>query len=175
MLELLLALAVLSVALLYFGGAVGATARQRVILRENAIAREGARAFLETLRSVDFATVYASYNENPADDPGGANTAPGPRFLVPGLEPLPTAVDGLQGEVLFPEIDLGAGVWELREDVVDRPLGMPRDLDGDAKVDDEDHATDYFILPVRVRLRWMGSSGPRVLDTYASLCEINRA
>jgi hypothetical protein len=43
-------------------------------------------------------------------------------------------------------------------------MGMPRDLDGDTFVDGDDHAGDYQILPVRVRLEWQGKGGARVLE-----------
>jgi hypothetical protein len=49
----------------------------------------------------------------------------------------------------------------LREDAVDAELGMPRDLDGDGTVDTDDHAGDYLVLPVRVRVTWDGVSGSR--------------
>lgn len=173
MLELLVALVVLAVAMLHFGSSVGSTARLRAILRENAVAREAARATIETLRGTPFADVYATYNGRPDDDPGGAGTAPGPRFLVAGLDPLETAADGLHGEIQFPEFDAGAGAVELREDAVDDDLGMPRDLNGDSTIDGDDRANDYFILPVRVRIEWEGTSGPRVLDTCTLLCEFN--
>jgi hypothetical protein len=41
---------------------------------------------------------------------------------------------------------------------------MPRDLTADNKIDGADHASDYFVLPVRVRLEWKGASGNRILE-----------
>jgi hypothetical protein len=41
---------------------------------------------------------------------------------------------------------------------------MPRDLNGDNIIDGEDHADDYLVLPVRIRIQWIGRMGPR---TYA--------
>ena len=38
-------------------------------------------------------------------------------------------------------------------------LGMPRDLNFEDGIDGFDHADDYVILPVTVRLAWRGVSG----------------
>jgi hypothetical protein len=40
---------------------------------------------------------------------------------------------------------------------------MRRDLDGDGTIDGDDHAADYRVLPVRVRVRWRGPDGDREL------------
>jgi hypothetical protein len=47
---------------------------------------------------------------------------------------------------------------------------MPRDLDGDGVVDALNHATNYVLLPVRVRVAWRGVSGARQLDFDTLLC-----
>ena len=49
----------------------------------------------------------------------------------------------------------------LREDVVVPELSMPRDLSGDLRVGGEDHAGDYIVLPVTIRVEWEGRSGRR--------------
>ena len=56
------------------------------------------------------------------------------------------------------------GVWQLREDVVDASVGMPRDLNADGAVDAFDHADDYVLLPVSVRLEWRDASGDRNVE-----------
>jgi hypothetical protein len=62
------------------------------------------------------------------------------------------------------------GALELREDVVDAGLGMPRDLNLDGVIDALDHSGDYRILPVRVLVEWTGMSGNRThrLETVLS-------
>ena len=65
--------------------------------------------------------------------------------------------DGLAGQVIFPTRVGFPGA--LREDVVDAKLGMPRDLDGDGVIDTANHAGNYRLLPVIVRVRWRGATG----------------
>ena len=48
--------------------------------------------------------------------------------------------DGMIGEVLLPGANVGTEVapeWQVREDVVDVELSLPRDLNGDSMVDRE--------------------------------------
>jgi type II secretory pathway pseudopilin PulG len=158
--ELVVGMAVLATAVLILSSVVGSLAQQRTVNRETALAVAAARNVLETLRSEDFGLVFARYNADPADDPGGAGSAPGARFAVPGLAPTTDAADGLTGEVQFPSV-AGPGGVELREDVELRVLGMPRDLSGDHVIDAADHGEGYFILPVQVRVRWQSPNGPR--------------
>lgn len=160
-LELAVGMSILLVALLIFSSVVSAVAKQRTSNRETGLAVAAARNMLERLRSEPFAEVFARYNSDPADDPGGAGTAPGNRFAVAGLDAAADALDGLQGEILFPVVDDVVDGLELREDVTIEALGMPRDLSGDNLVDDEDHSASYFILPVQVRIRWRSPSGIR--------------
>lgn len=172
--ELAVAMTILLAALLIFSSVVGSMARQRAVNRETALAIAAARNMLETLRSEAFGQVYALYNADPGDDPGGPNTAPGRRFAVAGLGAVPDALDGLQGEVVFPTADGLAGP-ELREDVELRALGMPRDLSGDNVIDTRDHRNDYFILPVRVEVRWSGRSGVRQYEMCTQLCSYRKS
>jgi type II secretory pathway pseudopilin PulG len=138
--------------------------------RESAIAQQAARAALEQLQGVPFGEVFASYNGWAGDDGGLTLAARGAGFVVAGLDPQPGDADGWCGEVLFPTTLVGAAP-QLREDVVDDPWGMPRDLNGDGLVDAADHSNDYRLLPVRVRVRWRGASGDRTLDMETLLCD----
>lgn len=174
LLELAVVLVVLLVALLIFSSTVSGMARQRTVNRETTLALAAARNVLETLRAEDFTAVYALYNSDPGDDPGGAGSAPGQRFAVPGLDAAPDAPGGLQGEILFPTVLDPVDGLELREDVDLRVLGMPRDLSGDHVVDGEDHGEGYAILPVQVRVSWIGPSGPRRYEMATQLCLFNR-
>ena len=95
---------------------------------------------------------------------------------MPGLDPLPDDADGRVGELIFPEVNTAAAlpaIWELREDAVIPELGLPRDLNGDSIVDAADHAADYAVLPVIVRLEWMGDFGPRIFEMHTMLVEFN--
>jgi hypothetical protein len=134
--------------------------------RETEGAQIAAANTLEFLRATPFDQCFALYNADPADDPAGAGTAPGASFAVPGLTARPGDPDGFVGEIVFPEI--GAA---LREDVANRDLGMPRDLNGDGVIDNADHAGDYAILPVRIRLQWTGRNGLRTLELDSMLVE----
>jgi hypothetical protein len=71
--------------------------------------------------------------------------------------------DGFPGEIVFP-ITLVGGVPQLREDVVNAKLGMPRDLNGDGVVDANNHAGNYQLLPVLVRVRWRGVGGNGLVE-----------
>jgi len=163
--ELMVVMTILLVAIGAFSGTVASAFSQRAVNRENALAATAAGNLLETMRDQEFALLFALYNEDPADDPGGAGTAPGNRFEIRGLDPAPGAVGDAVGEVIFPSV---AG--QLREDVVNDRLGMPRDLNGDQIVDSADHAGDYFRLPVAIRLRWTGKAGLREMTVHSMLC-----
>ncbi len=168
--EVSLVMVIMLVAISIFGNTVLSTARLRGLNRENALAAEAARTVVERMLNLPFEERYASYNSAAGDDPLGAGTAPGSRFAIAGLAPVPEAADGLIGELVFPDIDV-AGTPELRESLADPLLGMPRDLNGDLVVDDKDHAKDYILLPVLVRLRWLGGSGRREFRVYTQMAD----
>lgn len=100
--EVAVVLAILVVAASLFSRMLVATTGVREVNRENGLAAEAARVALERMRNVPFEEVFARYNPDPDDDPEGPGTAPGNRFAVPDLEALPTAPDGLQGEIVLP-------------------------------------------------------------------------
>lgn len=168
MVEVIVGMAVLLVALSILSRTIAGVSRQRAINHENGAAVAAAFSTFERMRNTDFDRVFARFNADPDDDPGGAGSAPGNRFLVDGLG-LDPAAGGFHGEIVFPEV---AG--ELREDVVNADLGMPRDLNNDSVVDGRDHANDYRILPVLIRIRWSGKAGVRDLEIATSLCEFRK-
>ena len=129
MLEVMLVMVVMTLAVSMLAGTITSTAKMGTLQLENAIATEAARERLEFMRIQDFDELFARFNEDPADDPGGAGTAPGANFDVLGLSPRETDLDNLCGQIRFP---VRSG--ELREDLVDAKLGMPRDLDMDGAV-----------------------------------------
>lgn len=123
-------------------GLVSSSALERMT-REQGIAREAAQGKLEELRATAFEEVLARYGASPGAD-----------FDVEGLRPRRDDPDGHVGAILFPVSELG----ELREDLELPRLGMPRDLTGDLELDGFDHSGDYRLLPVLVRLEWLGVS-----------------
>jgi hypothetical protein len=132
---------------------------------------------LERMLDTPFADRYALYNEDPLDDPGGAGSAPGSRFDVPGLPSVPGTPGGMAGTIRFPAVNVGtplAPVWELREDLVDPRLSMPRDLDSDFRVDALDHSGDYTRLPVEVRVEWQGRAGRQDYRLVTLMVEVRR-
>ena len=174
--ELLVVMAVLGVAVVMYTSMLIATTRQRVLHREQTLATNAARTIFEEMRNEPFPLVFAMYNADTEDDPEGPGTAPGNRFHVQGLPALAGAE--LHGEVVFPTTLVqgpeGLGE-ELREDVVDADIGMPRDLDGDSKIDGEDHSRDYTLLPVRIRVDWRGRNGPRHMALSSQLSYYRRS
>lgn len=169
-----MAMTLLSVAFLLYTSTAISVNREREAARENAIASDAAREVLETLRSEPLAGLYALYNRDPADDPGGPGTAPGNRFTVDGLKALPGMPDGTVGEIQLPEMEVAPGVWQLREDLLRTDLGTPRDLNADSIIDGNDHALDYTLLPVRVRLDWQGRFGPRSIEMDTLVVDYRR-
>jgi len=135
--------------------------------RERSLAADAGASAIEALKGVAFSEVFARFNSDGSDDPEGANTAPGAAFAVDGLTPRDDDLDGLVGEILFP-----GGPKKILEKVDDVELGMPRDLGGDDGIDAKDHAEDYEVLPVRVRLRWKGEQGDQQLDFVTVLTDL---
>lgn len=163
LIELSVALMVATLA----AGAIATTLTSSVSLsrsnRERATAHDAAALVLQQIRSETFSEVFARYNATAADDPA-AGVSPGAAFDVLGLRPTTNDADGRVGQVLFP----GDGL-ELRENLADRWLGTPRDLDGDGAATAGDHAAGYRILPVRVRVSWQGPGGTHNVDLVTVL------
>lgn len=132
--------------------------------RERSKALGIAEGVLERIRAEPFEEIFARYNATNADDPG-TGASPGAAFAVEGLRPVDGDPDGFVGAVEFP----GDGLV-LREDVVDRELGMPRDLNSDGIEDALDHAADYLVLPVRVSIVWQGAGGEKRVELVTTLC-----
>ncbi len=165
-LEVLIAFLVLCAGLLGFARAIGSSMTASTASYESTRAREAAREMLELIATSSTSEVFALYNDDPNDDPGGVGTAPGPHFEVEGL-PLSWDDDNaFAGEVLLPVFEKAPGM--LREDF-SGGLGMPRDLNGDGDIDDADHSGDYLMLPVTVRVEWRGSSGTSQVELRTML------
>ncbi len=174
LLEVVVAMAVLTLAFAMYSGAVIALGRQNQMMREEAVAGDACQEVIETMRSEPFAQLYSLYNHDTADDPLGEDTAPGARFEVWGLDPAPGAPEEIAGEVFLPEIEVSPGVWQLREDIDDPDLGMPRDLNGDSRIDGLDHSSDYIHLPTLLRVEWKGLNGVRRFEIVTMCTEYRR-
>jgi len=173
--EIAVALPIVLIALGMFVQMLSAGTELRRGCAEDWSAGAGAQQVLEEIRNEPFRDVFRLYNADPFDDPAGPGTAPGASFTVEGLMPRPDDPDRAVGSIVFPFVNVGsevAPVWQVREDMVDAELGMPRDLDGDVLVDDLDHSDDFTLLPVLVRIQWQGRHGPRELRLHTVFSEL---
>jgi type II secretory pathway pseudopilin PulG len=157
LIQVILAASLLTLAALSFSGVQVNSMTLAATNRETAAARNLIRQVLEQMQDVDASKVYATYNADPTDDPGGDGTAIGDAFAVN------TDAGDMTVTVDFP------GDGSLREDVTDEALGMPQDLNGDRVIDSEDHAYDYKLLPVRILVEWRGRSGLRTMEIHATV------
>ena len=155
LLEIIIAMGILVVAVVGIMSALVSAVRVDEATAEQVRALNACKSKIEEMKMQPFAEVWRRYNTNGADDPGGANTAPGANFAVTGLVPLATDADGMPGQVIFPET---AG--NVSETVVDARLATPRDLNGDGDSLDVNVSTTYRLLPVRVVVDWRGAKGP---------------
>ena len=169
LLEVLVGGVVLTLGAVGMAGAMLSSLTLQRCESEAALARVAAERAIEELSAVDFDDVYAVYNASTQDDAGRSVAARGAHFTVAGLRVRPGDADRNCGRVSFPTVTAGGVEW-LREDVVDAPLGMPRDLNGDGVLDGMDHAADYSILPVRVRVEWCGARGDETFELETILC-----
>ncbi|MBI2901589.1 MAG: prepilin-type N-terminal cleavage/methylation domain-containing protein [Planctomycetes bacterium] len=163
LLEVVIALAVFSIAALGLASVIFSTSRLNEGNRERTVVENAARSMIEKMRNEEFAEIFRLYNSDPADDPLGPGTGPGANFAVTGLQAIEGDPDGLPGRIEFPTV-----VNELREDFDLPELQMPRDLSGDGLVDGNNHAADYRILPVTVVVEWR-SIGGTTRTTYRTV------
>jgi prepilin-type N-terminal cleavage/methylation domain-containing protein len=162
--ELLVVMTVLAVAVAMLTNTLAAVMRLEPASRETGQALDAARSAAEELRATPFGEIFATWDADPADDPGGPGSARGAGFAAFPLLPQAGDPDGLVGRVELPAVG-----GELREDVVDAELGMPRDLNLDGVIDAADHAGDYEILPFRVVLEWRNAAQARRLVTCSEV------
>jgi prepilin-type N-terminal cleavage/methylation domain-containing protein len=157
LLELMITVTLVSLVLVALSNSILTSMKVTGVNKESALASDGIADLVERLQGVGhFKDVFALYNANPNDDPGIPGSAPGNHFSVHGLQVPDDEPGGSVGEIIFPTIGN-----QLREDVVLPDLGMPRDLNGDGIIDSADHAADYKLLPVLIRLHWKGVGAKR--------------
>ena len=168
LLEIAVGIAILVTGILGFAQAMVVLERGQVRTREVGRATQAARQMLERIQAEAFPDAFRNFNGDPNDDPAGPNTGAGKNFNVFGLSARLDDADGFAGEVIFPT---PAGLpGSLMENVVDSKLGMPRDLNGDGAINTVvSYASTYTILPVRVRVQWVGPSGPGEVELRTML------
>jgi len=170
MIELTLVISVLLVAFLALSQSLVTSMALTRVNRESALATDGIRRVIEQMQGEkNFDLLFRLYDSDPLDDPGPL-PAPGNTFKIEGLEPSPDDPDGIVGEIVFPVIETAGGP-ELHEDIDMPELSMPRDLDGDGLIDSLDHAGNYRLLPVIVRVRWKGISGERTAEARTLIAD----
>jgi len=162
-LEVFCAVVVLTVAATAFGQSLVKGLCLSDSTHQRALAQQQARSVVEDLQGADFDQVFALYNASSADDAG--QNAPGASFAVSGLTPLANDADGQAGAIVFP-----VSGTQLRENLTLHSLGMPHDLNGDGVIDAANHAGDYRLLPVLVRVSWRGPNGPMQVELRTILC-----
>jgi type II secretory pathway pseudopilin PulG len=154
--ELMVSFSVLMIVLLGFSRMLLSSQMASSTTHEATLAKEAARSMVEVLQASRLSAVYATYNSDPADDPGAPGSAPGTAFDVRGLEAPLGDADGRVGQILFPELN-----GELTENLNVPQYGwVDLDLNGDGDHDDADVSDDYKYLPVLVRVAWNGAGGP---------------
>ena len=165
LLEVMVAMSILVIALT---GALGLLLQNMVVTeahRRQVAAIKAAEQRIEQLRdtqTTNLHEIYNLYNNDPADDPGGPGTGPGPNFDVPGLLLQSGDTDGFCGRVYFPTTTVGANE-ELREDSSVTELGGGTiDFDGLNGIDSNDHSLNdnLTLLPVCVIVEWQMGNKP---------------
>ncbi len=167
MVEVMISLTVLTVAVYLMSSTITATMGHSAKRKERTLALEAAMNTLETMRALPFRELCLLYNSDPLDDPDGPNTAPGNTFEVNGLTPGQNATAA--GVILMPTFN-----GKVREDVIMPALGMPRDLSGDFVVDALDKTKNHVILPISVRINWVGSAGESELEVTSMFSAVQK-
>jgi prepilin-type N-terminal cleavage/methylation domain-containing protein len=154
--EMAVAMAILVVSLLSIGATTLRSHTLRIQNRERVIAHNALRSIAEQIHA-------QSYLEAKEPDawsreliawfsPGGAV---GATFDVAGLQPVDGAASVGTIEFVTDE--------QATDAVLGVEIGMPRDLNGDGDVDDNDVGGTASLLPVVIRMRWVGINGDTTL------------
>jgi type II secretory pathway pseudopilin PulG len=156
LIEIVISLGVVVIAILGIMSALVSASRVDEATAEQVRALNGCKSTIELMKQVPFNEVWRRFNSDPADDPGGAGTAPGCNFAIAGLRAQTGDADGMPGQILFPEVG-----GNLSETFIDSRMGMSvaKDLNGDNDAVDVNVNTTYMILPVRVVVDWQSAKG----------------
>ncbi len=144
LLEMMLALSVLSISLLGFGAFFVLNARSADDVTENALVIQSFRELAERIRGGPFRDIAATYQGFPV--------------TIPKINATGTVT------VFLNETDSSADA---------AMLGLPRDLDGDGLATNVNILADYLLLPVKIEFSWTGAQGPRQESMYFLLAQEN--
>jgi len=169
LIEAVIALAVAALALLGFSSSLISTMMLGQSNRESALARRAAHEILSELQTAPFGEIFARYNSVTSDDIPGETNRPG-AFAVAGIALLEDDADGFAGEIVFPDTLVSGGL-QLREDYSAATFGQAWDLDLNGEIDADDHAADYQVLPVLIRVEWRGKGGPSKIELRTTLID----
>jgi len=198
LIDCLMSIVVISLSCFGFLAASIASTRLEAETRAVAVAVELTRDVLEELQATPLDEVVARWNDDAADDPGGAGSARGASFVLDtwravgeshgrngldhgkgkklGLDDAEVAggKEALPGqmkcEVRMPTWKNGAGVAQLTENSDLPEFGLPADLNGDGTIDSTNRIASFHVLPIVIRMEWPTSDGgTRTLDFAAVL------
>jgi type II secretory pathway pseudopilin PulG len=167
--EVATATAILALVCVGVLGSLTLGVKQSRMAADYGLAVDAARRKAEQLFSQPFRQVFALYNEVTSDDPGGVGTGFGPNFAVPGLAPRPDDPDGYPGKIIFPTA--AGNLGQLAENVSIPQLGLPRDLNGDGRIDATNVSASYNLLPVIIEVSWRSSYGDGSYRLYLLLAD----
>jgi hypothetical protein len=162
--DLCVALVILAVAVSSLVGATFSALRLDRVNESRAAASQALRSVVEDMKALELTLVYPAFNTSPDDDPDPDYDYRSKLDLSTKL-PHGMFVATPVAEILLPENPQG----QLREDLDEPLLGMPRDLDGDGLIDAEDHSADYELLPVLLKLQWESPTGLQTVQVATVL------
>ncbi len=161
--EAMIALSVLVIAVLGFSRTATAGMQQQRAAAERGLAMAAARQVIEDMGGLPLEELWARYNADTADDPP-SGVSPGPNFDIERLQAALGDVDGMAGQIMFPEAATSTKVPGLREDIAVPRFGLPYDLDGDGDIGPEDVSETLRLLPVAVEVRWRSAKSVQRIE-----------
>lgn len=136
LLEMMLALSILSIALAAMIDSMVSTGKLESVLRDKRIVRDGINRVINDMRSCDFATMTTTFATS---------------FDITDIRP--QTGQAHVGTVTFYTDETGAGMTP--DDMAS--LGFPRDLNANGNATDTD-VTNYVILPAKIEVKWNSGS-----------------
>jgi len=140
--EVVMAMAMISVALLALMSTVISTMTLVEVNRQDSLAMNAARNKVAEMAAKPFDKLFSSFR--------------GHTFPVAGLQ---RGNGANPGRVVFPQTGN-----QLSETVTDRNLLMPRDLNLDGDASDNNVSTEYELLPVKIVIDWDTVQGARTIE-----------
>jgi type IV pilus modification protein PilV len=142
LLEVMVALAVLTVGLLGFTSFFVVNARTHDYVSERTLAIHSLREVAETVRSSPFSAAAVNYN--------------GYTFTIGDIK--------ASGKVtMFTD--------ETDNSFDAKNLGLPRDLDGDGLASNKNILGGYYLLPIKIEVSWTNVEGPQSMTLYQMLAQ----